>query len=506
MLRLLIVDDEEIIRESIAKMTDWNSIGYELVAVAKNGIEAFDMICDEYPDVVITDLEMPILNGLDLIERSIALDKDIRFIILSGYGEFEYAKKAMQYGVRHYLLKPTEKQQLLQALMELKQEYKKNKQSKLEEEKLGLHNMLSTIQKCFLMEALNCQMDLKSVLIKYEKFIAFPAEPMQLCMCSYLEEKHLQHFIVDLNRICKNLNLSLLFPVIYVKNTAVIVLSTEDLSIYSSLCHKIENLYYENQSVSFEIQMKVFEDFQKLLEVLLCKIQRYSRILLYPFNEEAQEIQNSNIAFWKIDELSMSIKNSTSHEKAIQILKDAFQPIVHLDNAITLAISLSLRLKAITESSYLDDTPKFLEQLNLSQSVSDALEITKTHILNIVYGGCKDDSSIKASIESLKDYVTHHLDATHLSLKWLAENYLFISIGYLSKQFIKEEGERFSDYLNRQRMEKAKQLLIFYNNGNIKDVANEVGFGNNPRYFSQVFKRYTGLTPTEFVENINQHP
>jgi YesN/AraC family two-component response regulator len=98
------------------------------------------------------------------------------------------------------------------------------------------------------------------------------------------------------------------------------------------------------------------------------------------------------------------------------------------------------------------------------------------------------------------------LDATHLSLKWIAENYLFISIGYLSKQFIKEEGERFSDYLNRQRMEKAKQLLLIYNSSNIKDVANEVGFGNNPRYFSQVFKRYTGLTPTEFIENKNQHP
>lgn len=77
MLRLMIVDDEQIIREALSEMIDYTSIGYELIATTKNGMEAYDVICDEYPDVVITDIRMPILNGLDLIERSMKSDSKI---------------------------------------------------------------------------------------------------------------------------------------------------------------------------------------------------------------------------------------------------------------------------------------------------------------------------------------------------------------------------------------------------------------------------------------------
>lgn len=105
-----------------------------------------------------------------------------------------------------------------------------------------------------------------------------------------------------------------------------------------------------------------------------------------------------------------------------------------------------------------------------------------------------------ANIALLKSYVNQHLDSETLSLKWLAENYLFISIGYLSKLFIKEEGLRFSDYLNKRRVEEAKRLMEVYQKENVKNIAGKVGFGSNPQYFSQVFKRYTGLTPTEYME------
>ena len=107
-----------------------------------------------------------------------------------------------------------------------------------------------------------------------------------------------------------------------------------------------------------------------------------------------------------------------------------------------------------------------------------------------------------ANISLLKSYVEAHLDCETLSLKWLAENYLFVSVGYLSKQFVKEEGIRFSDYLNKKRMEQAIRLMVYYHNDNIKTIARSVGFGNNPQYFSQVFKKYTGYTPTEYIEKV----
>ena len=104
MLKLIIADDERIIRESISRIIDWSSLGIELIGVCQDGAEAYDMILDESPDIVLTDIMMPGLSGLELIEKVSRTDLDTRFILLSGYGEFNYAQQAMKYGVRHYLL------------------------------------------------------------------------------------------------------------------------------------------------------------------------------------------------------------------------------------------------------------------------------------------------------------------------------------------------------------------------------------------------------------------
>ena len=101
MLKLIIADDERIIRESISKMIDWNSLGIELIGLCSDGIEAYNMILDECPDIVLTDIRMPGLSGLELIEKISQTDLNIQFILLSGFGEFEYAKQAMRLSLIH---------------------------------------------------------------------------------------------------------------------------------------------------------------------------------------------------------------------------------------------------------------------------------------------------------------------------------------------------------------------------------------------------------------------
>lgn len=120
MLRLIIVDDEKIIRESIRSLIDWESLGIEVVGVCKNGLEAYDAILDSYPDIVLTDIKMPGLSGLELIEKLNDTRENIQFIILSGYSEFEYAKQAMRFGIRHYLLKPCNENQIIEAIEDVK--------------------------------------------------------------------------------------------------------------------------------------------------------------------------------------------------------------------------------------------------------------------------------------------------------------------------------------------------------------------------------------------------
>ena len=101
MLKMIIADDERVIRESISRLIDWEKLGVELTGLCRNGLEAYDMIIDEDPDIVLTDIRMPGMDGLELIRKVSLMDLDTRFILLSGYGEFEYAKEAMKYGVKH---------------------------------------------------------------------------------------------------------------------------------------------------------------------------------------------------------------------------------------------------------------------------------------------------------------------------------------------------------------------------------------------------------------------
>ncbi len=122
MLRMIIVDDERAIREALSVVLDWNALGIELVGLYKNGAEAFDAILDEYPDIVMTDIKMPALNGLELLARARSAGIDAVFVILSGYAEFEFAKEAMRFGVRHYLLKPIGEEQLRTVIEEVRNE------------------------------------------------------------------------------------------------------------------------------------------------------------------------------------------------------------------------------------------------------------------------------------------------------------------------------------------------------------------------------------------------
>ena len=119
MHRVLVADDEEVIRTGIASLVQWQSIDCELVGTAANGEEAYRVLVERKPDIVITDIKMPVVDGLELIARAAAEKIPASFIILSGYDEFELARRAMQFGVRHYLLKPTDENELSAVVREV---------------------------------------------------------------------------------------------------------------------------------------------------------------------------------------------------------------------------------------------------------------------------------------------------------------------------------------------------------------------------------------------------
>ena len=130
MIKVIIADDEKRICTLITKLIDWDNLDMTLVGTANNGIETLELIKKEKPEIVITDIRMPGYDGLDMIERAKKINKDLEFIIISGYSHFEYAKKAISYGVKDYLLKPINKEELFTTLLRVKEDILKKKDYK----------------------------------------------------------------------------------------------------------------------------------------------------------------------------------------------------------------------------------------------------------------------------------------------------------------------------------------------------------------------------------------
>jgi two-component system response regulator YesN len=122
MIRVLLADDEETIRRGVATVVDWHRLGCSLVATAADGREALSLFERHRPDIVITDIRMPRMNGLQLIERVRSGGSACRFVVLSGYDEFEFARTAMKLGVRHYVLKPTDEDELSDVIRDITDE------------------------------------------------------------------------------------------------------------------------------------------------------------------------------------------------------------------------------------------------------------------------------------------------------------------------------------------------------------------------------------------------
>lgn len=132
MYKLLLVDDEDIIREGIRSMVDWQGLGIVVTGSCPNVFAALDSMTDDMPDILMTDVRMPGMNGLELTERAVKLHPQLQTLILSGYGEFEYARQAMRWGVKEYLLKPCARAEMEQALERVCRMVDKQRQRVLE--------------------------------------------------------------------------------------------------------------------------------------------------------------------------------------------------------------------------------------------------------------------------------------------------------------------------------------------------------------------------------------
>lgn len=491
MLRLMIVDDEEIIRNAVASLIDYESIGYELVATAASGIEAYNIICDEYLDVVITDIRMPGLNGLELVEKAIKTDQNLNFIILSGYGEFEYAKQAMKFGVNHYILKPTDKNQLIEALMDIRRKREEQRESYLTERKKILESLHYPAERAFLIEGLQTRR-LRNLADRYQDVLLLPEGRCSAILCYFLEEEKRICFANEMGHFLERVGARQFFSAIAVTGSMIFLTAFFGMAVQERIREKIREWSEEHEGPEISVAFLEEKTPEFLLEKVFDKISRYKEIDLIAHDGMRCRIQNKIDSDRHMEKLQEALESG--HDISEMIGSALLQNGLGIHEMRNVALDIYMHFNGLESSGTIEDACDFFRKLC---GCSGGNEIREQ--LCAVLKKSDRINEKRNNIHILKEYVRTHLDSETLSLKWLAQNYLFVNVQYLSRQFIKEEGERFSDYLTRQRMEEAKRLMHIYREDQIKDIAAAVGFGNNPKYFGQVFKKYTGYLPSDYM-------
>ncbi len=509
MLKLLIADDEKIIRETISKLIDWKSLGISLMGTAKDGIEAYNMILDEYPDIVLTDIKMPGLSGLELIQKIYAVNKDTQFIILTGYSDFEYAKKAMQYGVRYYLLKPCNEEQIISSLKDVIHDHydklatRRNAQDNLPLLNQFRQNLLINLINDGLTSQVSLSKDSYVPFHKnYSKYLDFYTTPYEVCYFYYLLEENMRNAIQLIEYYREMNSPGIPFHYLYVHNTLAFFFPSFSPA-YEEMDTFMSALKLPEQDTEILYRRTSFDNFELALNKLIHHIRLYEQII-YADGTTLTRISNYQNIIREVQNYTAQIYVNDREEsaKAIHSLLSVLQAITDINflkqlvsSVIVISSSKNISYHALSAAEFLVGVGSSVD----CQEITGSLEQLLKNLYH-KYHSYTAAGTISAKIQT---YVQEHLSDPDLSLKWIADNYLYMNVDYVSKKFIKETGETFSKYLTDEKVKKAKELLAEKRPAKIQEIAELVGCGNNPPYFNQIFKKSTGLSPSVYMKKIH---
>lgn len=498
MLRLAIVDDERTIREALYSAIDWESLGFTVIGLYKNGAEAYDAILDEYPDVVLTDLRMPGLSGIELIARVCTAKLDTEFIILSGYGEFELAQQAMRWGVKHYLLKPSSPEQIRDVILSVKEDcYNKRIVYALEDHhhEMALQ-MRQSVIRSMLTEALTGTLSIDEMLERRKPFIDIENTNYEVYYFIHLEEQNLAECLAKIHTFHAQHANGIALHAVYVR-TALIVFFESYSTDYADMDSQLNTLTFPTQTAKIKTEHHSYENLRKMMPELASRLNRFDTITLLDGTQHIT-LQNQTGLTRAIDTLVSTLTADRNVDSACYELGEIMSRTSDL-NLIKMLLTGSLIKYTVQNANVgqpLISVASLLMEIRDSKSKAELLNVLRHQFNAFDYESPSEDST--DLVKRVKAYVANNLDNEELSLKWLAENQFYMNVDYLSKQFAKKSGEKFSAYLTRKRIERAKVLL--QSGESINKVAEQVGCGNNPQYFGQLFKRIVGMTPSDYAK------
>ncbi|WP_124065865.1 response regulator [Clostridium sp. E02] len=505
MLKLIIADDERMIRESISSLIDWNSLGIDLIGTCGDGIEAYNMILDESPDIVLTDIRMPGISGLELVERISQTDMDIQFIILSGFGEFEYAKQAMKYRVHHYLLKPSNEAQIIDSMKDVIQEYYHRRafQDLQNRQKALTENLHHSILENMITEQLFLDGSPHPSWDSYSGFMDFFNTGYELCYLHYVEEEALTSVLRRIKDYLRNSAPGISLYSLYVKNTLILFFESHQVS-YDNLDAFINKLSSTETKTAYEYRRNTCQNLAKLIEILIGKIKRYG-IIYFMNGLHPVPICNYKNLMTKIKQLTSKIMEPAKEERT-HIIEELKHTLDGISNPEFLKQAGSRMVIQFTTGNHYGTSvegTEYLLKLNEQTEAPSIRGMLMEAIEKVSENTGENGKTYSPFIEKVMQYVGSNLNNPNLTLKWIAENYLFMNVDYVSARFVKETKQKFSIYLTTQRIQKAKKLMEEGHTESIQWIAEKIGCGNNPQYFSQIFKKNTKMTPSAYIKMIN---
>ncbi|HHX59542.1 MAG TPA: response regulator [Epulopiscium sp.] len=531
--KIILVDDEEEIRQGMIKKINWEELGFVVVGEAENGIEALDIIDKTSPDIVITDIRMPFMDGIKLAENIKYRFPTTKVVIISGFDEFEYAQTAMGLGVLRYILKPINSIEMSSLLNEIKVSLDEERHSKNDIQTLK-HNYkksLPILKERFLNHWIEDYVEINTIKENIETF-ELSALTSQLAVAvlrpddilkkdtdiALIKNKALLH--VAIFNICEEIVKENKLGVIFMRTNEIVILmsleETEAPKTSNRILLGLEQIRttvekYLNITITIGVGNEcqdlsiLYKSYASALSALDYTVMLGNNKIIYI--EDIEPSMSQELKLDEVDEraLLMAIKLGTPEDikEIIDTLIDRIDGMqVYLkDYQLYIIDILSIILNFVTSMKLdwdlvWDKKDNFLLEINKLKTkekinawlfdicikISNELVQTRNHNKNDL-------------IEKAKDHIQHNYSDEDLNAEKLCDM-LHISTNYFSALFKKETGLTFTTYLTKTRIDQAKKLL---RNTDLKtfDIGNQVGYSQG-HYFSYVFKKNTGISPTEY--------
>jgi two-component system response regulator YesN len=519
MYKVLIVDDEEDTRIGLKLLIDWEKQGFIVTDVATNGIEALELYQSVKPSLVITDIKMPVMDGLELASRIRGLNEEVKIIILSGYSDFALAKTAIKFGVNNYLLKPVDEMELITALEEIREELfeqtDRGQESIRKLEKLRNYFMVQWVQGRLNKErieadAKQCNLEIGGdwylclVMELEESFDKslnpFKGDPeLRLFALRNIINDILQGFFEGISIQLDEIKLGM---VLYGKHNQYA--RDHIIKLCNSIITSVKQFAKQDMDIGIGKKVQsineVSESYKQAEQALDMKF--YSHTNRFYLYEDLHVGENAWSISWSsqnlIDAVDKRIRSQILDEieRLFEQIRKSKMPIHALNQLLD---SVMLQIARTTTNRGGDWKKIFNKHFHgLTDIVNKQSMIQLQHnVLQIVLEACEaiDKTRVKErDFTEIIEYIQQHYNAD-LNLTQLS-NLFYINTGYLGKRIKKEIGISFNDYLNQIRVEHAVALLQ-NSSMSISEISEKVGY-NYIDYFYKVFKNAKGCNPGEY--------